>query len=326
MRLDVKINHDIKRQSTVAKNVRRWLNRRSTLGHMVNRFQWHWYPKLFIERDYPIHIDIELSSRCNLNCPMCFREHREIPIQDSIDVDLFKRVIDEIEGKVYSIKFTGRGEPQMCKAFPEYVRYMKGKNFGEVAMISNGLLMTEEKMRAIIESGMDWISFSIDGLKETYEKIRTPGKYEDIIDTISTFHRIRKEMGATTPLIRIQSVMLEGEDRDEFYRIWEPISDDILFLHFKDYAMDAENIQLENYPCPMPFQRMMIHHNGTVPMCINDEYEEAVLGDLNFMSVKEIWQGIQYREARKNHKDGKRTECYSCCAHCPLTREGHGDE
>ena len=293
---------------------------------MLNRLQWSWYPRLFLERHYPIHVDIELSSRCNLKCPMCFREHREIPIQKNMDFELFKKIIDEIEGKVFSVKFTGRGEPQMNKHFPKYMEYMKGKKFGEVAMITNGQMMTEDKMRAIIDCGMDFVIFSIDGLKETYERIRVPGKYEDIIEKVARLHAIRTEMGATKPMIRIQSVMIPEAEQAEFYRIWEPISDDILFLHFKDYASDAENKQIENYPCPMPFQRMMIHHNGIVPMCINDEYEMAVQGDLRTRSVLEVWKGEQYRATREIHECGKRTEKYANCAKCPLTRVGHGDE
>jgi len=325
MRFDIKINHDIERRGSFMRTVRRWLNNRSFIGYVINRFQWHWFPRLFHVRGYPIHIDIELSSRCNLKCPMCFREHREIPIQNSMTVEMFKRIIDEIEGKVYSIKLTGRGEPHMCKQFPEMLRYLKGKNFGEVAMITNGQLMSQDKMEAIVDSGMDWVSFSIDGLKDTYESIRKPGKYEDVYECVATLHKIREERGGSKPDIRIQSVMIPDHEKEEFYKIWGPISDDILFLHFKDYAEDAENVQLENYPCPMPFQRMMIHHNGTVPMCINDEYEEDVLGDLNFMSVHEVWQGMQYQEARKVHQEGRRTECYKSCAHCPLTRVGHGN-
>lgn len=325
MNLKVRINHDIKRRIPFAKTLRRWLNQRSVAGYALNRFQWYWYPRLFVERPYPIHVDIELSSRCNLKCPMCFREHRTIPIQNNMPFELFQKIIDEIEGNVYSIKFTGRGENQMNKDFCKYISYIKNKKFGEVALITNGHLMNEDSMRAIIDAGMDFVSFSIDGLKEEYERIRAPGKYEDIVAIVSRLHRLRTEAGSTRPMIRIQSVMLPEAEQDEFLRIWGPISDDILFLHFKDYSGDAVNVQKENYPCPMPVQRMMIHHNGTVPMCINDEYEDAVMGDLARQTVQEIWLGQRFREARAVHKAGKRTECYKNCAKCALTREEHGN-
>ena len=131
-------------------------------------------------------------------------------------------------------------------------------------------------------------------------------------------------MGSSKPLIRIQSVMLPDGQQEEFLKIWGPISDDIFFLHFKDYAAGAENIQKENYACPMPVQRMMIHWDGTVPMCINDEYEDAVIGNLDSESVADIWRGERFEWVRGAHKRGERTKFFKNCAKCPLTRVGHG--
>jgi len=239
--------------------------------------------------------------------------------------DLFRKIIDEIENKVYSLKFTGRGEPTMLRQFETFMEYMSGKSFGEVSMITNGQLLTDDKMDSILNSGMDTISFSIDGLKEQYEEIRAPGKYHQIISTVSGLYERRNKIGKSKPIIRIQSVMLDDDRRREFIRIWEPISDDIFFLHFKDYSIDAENIQKPNYACPMPVQRLMVHWNGTVPMCINDEYEAAVVGNLNNQTISQIWQGQAFKDVRKAHTNGLRTAKYENCAKCSLTRVGHGN-
>jgi len=321
----MKINHDFIRKSSFQKDLYRWRNQRSILGYARNRFNWHVLPRIYFAPAYPNHMDIELSSRCNLKCPMCFREHREIPNQNSMSFDLFKRIIGEIEGKVYSIKFTGRGEPVMHRGFSKFMDHLKGKSFGEVAMITNGQLLSEDKMQSMIDCAMDTVSFSIDGLKEDYERIRAPGKYEDIIERVAYFHAMRNRAGAKKPIIRIQSVMINETEQREFLNIWEPISDDIFFLHFKNYSADAPNIQKRKYACPMPVQRLMVHWNGTVPMCINDEYEDAVMGDLNSQTVVDIWRGETFRQARKTHMRGERTLAFKNCAKCPLTREGHGD-
>jgi radical SAM protein with 4Fe4S-binding SPASM domain len=177
----------------------------------------------------------------------------------------------------------------------------------------------------LIDVAMDTVSFSIDGLKEEFERIRAPGKYEDIIEQVANLHAMRGRAGGKKPIIRIQSVMLNDKDQREFLDIWEPISDDIFFLQFKNYAADAENIQKRNYACPMPVQRLMVHWNGTVPMCINDEYEDAVMGSLNEQTVRDIWRGETFRQARKTHLNGERTLVYKNCAKCPLTRAGHGE-
>ncbi len=320
----MKINHDVSRKSSFNKTMRILLNQRSLVGYFWNRLEWHYYPRLAILKEYPIHLDIELSSRCQLRCPMCFRFHRPIEKQGIMTFDTFKKIIDEISGKVFSIKFTGRGEPLIAKEFPRFVEYLEGKRFGEVAMITNGQLMKEEAMHSMIDHGMDRVAFSIDGLKEEYEKIRAPIKYEEIIDVVTKLNELRNEKGKKKPIIRIQGVNSLIENEPEFLDIWEPISEEILFLEFKDYSEEAEEKKQASYPCPLLYQRMMIHWDGTVPMCINDEYEEGVMGNVLEESVKEIWRGRRFEEARKVHKKGLRDKVYKNCSNCALHREGHG--
>ena len=321
----MKINHDIIHRSSLSKTINWWRLQKSLPGYAINRLQWHWYPRLFHVRRYPIHIDMELSSRCQLKCPMCFRQHRQVEKQGDMDFDLFRKIIDEISGRVYSIKFTGRGEPLMNRQVTRYFDYLAGKKFGEVAMITNGLRMTEDIMISLIDNGFDFISFSIDGLADKYQTIRRPGKYEDIKAAVAKLHRLRTSRGHRKPLIRAQSVMLDPQEQEEYLRQWAPITDDIYFLHFKDYSVQADNRQMERYTCPLPFQRMMIHYDGIVPMCINDEYEHTVMGDLNTQTVREVWVGQAWRRARRLHREGLRTDEYENCRLCALTREGHGN-
>jgi len=320
----MKINHDIIRKSSFIKNFNRWYNQRTIIGYFFNRLQWHYYPRLAYVKKYPIHVDIELSSHCQLNCPMCFRFHRKIENQGNMSFETFKKIIDSISGKVFSIKFTGRGEPLMNKHFSEFLDYLKYSKFGEVAMITNGQLMTEDIMHSVIDNNMDFISFSIDGLKETYEKIRYPGKYEDIYQIVNKLYQLRKKKGKKKPMIRIQSVNISIDNEKEFLKLWSPISDDIFFLYYKDYSENAANIQMPNYTCPLLYQRMIIHFNGTVPMCINDEYEDSIMGDILEESIYKIWQGERFAKARELNKQGMRLESYSNCLKCALTREGHG--
>ncbi|MBF0244662.1 MAG: hypothetical protein HQL31_05270, partial [Planctomycetes bacterium] len=75
----MKINHDIVRKIPFAKNIQRIKSQKSVPGFIINRIHWHLYPRLRLLREYPVHVDIELSSLCQLDCPMGFRRHRAIP-------------------------------------------------------------------------------------------------------------------------------------------------------------------------------------------------------------------------------------------------------
>ncbi len=320
----MKINHDIIRKSSLRKTINRLKNEKSFIKYILNRVEWHYFPRLSLLKQYPIHIDIELTSHCQLKCPMCFRFHRPIKHQGNMSFETFKKIIDEISGKVYSIKFTGRGEPLLNKNFGKFIEYLKSKNFGEVAMITNGQLLNDEIMNLMVDVGMDRIAFSIDGLKEKYEQIRAPIKYEEIFEIVRKLYKLREKNGNKKPLIRIQGVESSIKMEKEFRRLWEPISDELLFLVYKDYSEDAKEKKQGNYPCPLLYQRMMIHWNGTVPMCINDEYEESILGNVLESSVKEIWKGDKFEKARNIHKKGLRDKAYKNCSHCTLHRVGHG--
>lgn len=320
----MKINHDIKSKSTVRKTINRWLSHRNMASYLRNRIEWHYFPRLSILKKYPVHIDIELSNYCQLKCPMCFRFHRPIENQGNMKFETFKKIIDEMSGKVYSIKFTGRGEPLMNKKFIHFMEYLDDKKFGEIAIITNGQLLTKEIMHSMIDNGMDRVAFSIDGLKEEYEKIRAPIKYEEILGIVRELHEIRKSKGVRKPLIRIQAVKTSIDKEQEFLKTWEGISDEILFLEYKDYSADAADEQQATYRCPLLYQRMMVHWDGTVPMCINDEYEESVMGNVLERNISDIWKGQTFQKARDVHKNELRDETYTNCAKCALHRKGHG--
>jgi radical SAM protein with 4Fe4S-binding SPASM domain len=238
--------------------------------------------------------------------------------------ETFKKIIDEISGKVYSVKFTGRGESLINKEFSYFMEYLKDKKFGEIAIITNGQLLTEDMMRSMVDNGMDRVAFSIDGLKEEYEKIRAPIKYKEILGVVKRLHEIRNNLASKKPLIRIQSVKESIEKENEFLSTWQGISDEILFLEYKDYSKEAADRQQAMYRCPLLYQRMMIHWDGTVPMCINDEYEESVMGNVLTHSIGDIWRGQTFKQARDVHKEGFRDKAYKNCAKCALHREGHG--
>lgn len=320
----MKINHDIIRKNGLWKSFSLWVSQKNPLRYLWNRFQWHYYPRFSILREYPIHIDIELSSHCQLHCPMCFRFHRKIENQGHMAFETFKRIIDQASGKVFSIKFTGRGEPLLNPDFQKFIEYLGDKNFGEVAMITNGQLLKENLIYTLVRCKMDRVAFSIDGPKEEYERIRAPIKYEEIISIVSGLKRIREEEKSKWPLIRIQGVNRALENGREFLDVWEPISDEILFLEYKDYSPEAQHAPQASYPCPLLYQRMMIHWDGTVPMCINDEYEESRMGNIHEKSMWDIWHGGHFDEARRIHKKGERHMVYKNCAICALHRAGHG--
>ena len=79
------------------------------------RKKWEEYPKGFVLGRVPLHIDLEVTTRCNLKCVMC--EHSfDPPKPMDLDVDLGKKIIKEFAEKGgCAIKFCYLGEPLLYK-------------------------------------------------------------------------------------------------------------------------------------------------------------------------------------------------------------------
>ena len=114
------------------RELRFYIRKGHIFSYLINRFRWHYYPRMHYVSSFPDHVDIEASSACNMKCPMCF--HHKIPKDQvgSMDFDLYKKIVDECAAhKIFSIRLSWRGEPLLNPKLPEMVRYAKQKGINE---------------------------------------------------------------------------------------------------------------------------------------------------------------------------------------------------
>ena len=145
------------------------------------RRKWTENPSNKIIGEYPLLVDLELASVCNLKCPMCYTitdEFKQKVTKGFMDFDLYKRIIDEIANKVYAIRISFRGESTMHANFVECIEYAKKSGIKEISTLTNGANLHGTNLERIIKAGIDWITISIDGTGSTYEKIRKPISFQ----------------------------------------------------------------------------------------------------------------------------------------------------
>ena len=76
---------------------------------------------------------------------------------------------------VQEVDFTG-GEPLIRKDLAKIISYLKNINITS-GIVTNGILLTHEKLTELKEAGLSHIAISIDGLKETHDFIRQEGVF-----------------------------------------------------------------------------------------------------------------------------------------------------
>lgn len=280
------------------------------------RKRWNEWPKSFYVGEYPIFIDIEVTSACNLKCDFCATTFRGKTIKKGfISFEIIKKIIDEgADNDLFGVKFNIRGEPLLHPQIHEFVKYAKQKNLVDVYFNTNAILLGEDVAKKLIDSGLDRLSISFEGYtKSVYEKYRIGANYEKVLSNIENIQSLKRKLGVEHPKVRIQTVMLPEleETFDEYKKFWAERVDEVGFLDYKEMKIKKRNIK---YPwaCPQIWQRMAIWWNGTILPCNHDDDGLLVLGNVRTSTIKEVWNSNKLNNIREMHKKGNAHEIQAC--------------
>ncbi len=292
------------------------------------RRKWNENPKDFIVGDFPIHMDIETITECNLRCVMCYYAFSP-PEASKMETELFKKVIDEgAEKGLCSIKSQYRGEPLLDDRMIDFITYAKNAGIIEVMFNSNAMLLTKEKAKGLIEGGLDKIICSVDGYtSEIYEQIRIGGKFETVVKNIKGLQELKKEMNSTKPTVRIQMVdtPINHSQIDGYIKFWGDIVEHVAVEDMCDLTLKEEDpTPLPNWACAQIWQRLVVLTDGDVLPCCHALYggndKLLVVGNVKEESIESIWKGEEMTKMRELHKTGRSHEI-ELCRNCLMRKE-----
>lgn len=304
------------------------VNQGNPLAFLKNRFEWYYYPSIFrVKEKFPLHVDFELSSACNLRCNMCYTVtdyFKEIVKKSFMDIDVFKKGIDECaENGVFSIRLSWRGEPLLHPKFLEAVHYAKViKKIPNVSFLTNGVKMENEVAEALIDYGVDYISVSFDGTGEIYNSIRKPSVYEEAVKRLRKFQELKREKGVKKPVIRVTSIWPAiAQDIERFKKELVPVTDKIVCNPYIDFHAGPKPDP--DFICQYPWQRLTVSSNGNIVNCSGDNCEQYAFGNLEKMTLKEAWHSEKMKVLRDKNMAGKRMDIVSCavCRHGNLKND-----
>ena len=170
---------------------------------------------------YPRELYVEPTIVCNLRCPQPACVPEEVYDTRSIRMlpfDTYKKVIDEVGPHLERMVFYNYGESFIHKDAFRMIRYAKDVNPRIWIWTStNGHYFNKpEKVRALVDSGIDEIQFSIDGAtQEVYEQYRKRGRLATVLDGIRAIVQERERCGTPGPWILWNYILFRWNDSDE---------------------------------------------------------------------------------------------------------------
>lgn len=149
-------------------------------------------------KDYPIHLQLESTDACNLNCTTCSRDIL-IDKASLLETQYWRGIIDEM--RPTNINVSGIGEPFLHPDIYEIIAYAKSRGAG--VNCATNFTRIRDNHRKLVECGIDQLKVSIDATDpETFRLIRGEDSWQEIVDNIREVNRWKKKLGTTTPSVR----------------------------------------------------------------------------------------------------------------------------
>ena len=134
-----------------------------------------------------------LTSRCNLRCKMCgvCDLHHEERNDAELSTEEWKSIIRSAASRLgTTLAVISGGEALLREDVFELIRYATESGMS-IHLCTNALLLTEEKMIQLRDSGVSTVSFSLDGPDAaTHEYLRGKDTFPISLNALKRFHEI----------------------------------------------------------------------------------------------------------------------------------------
>lgn len=143
----------------------------------------------------PCMVNIDLTNRCNLNCPICFANSNATGKVCEISLEQLGKMLDDcLSIRPYppiSIQYAG-GEPTIHPHFLDAVRMAKERGVLDIQAASNGLRFAQslEFAQATAEAGLDVVYLQFDGMSDDiYKQSRGRALWETKLKAIDNLRQ-----------------------------------------------------------------------------------------------------------------------------------------
>jgi radical SAM protein with 4Fe4S-binding SPASM domain len=299
-----------------------------------------------IQWGLPMTISFEPTTACNLRCPECPSGLRSFTRETgNLKSDFFTQTIDQLSNRLIYLIFYFQGEPYINPSFLDMVKYAKQKGLYTITS-TNAHFLNDKNAKATIESGLDRIIISIDGLtQESYEKYRKEGKLENVIQGTQNLIKWKRKLKSVTPHIIFQFLVVRHNEHeiDKLYDLAKELGVDEVKLktaQIYDYKNGNELIPtIEKYTrykrqpdgtyaikhtivnsCWKLWHSCVITWNGLVVPCCFDKDAIHQLGDLKNSNFVNIWNNKSYKNFRSKILKGRDQIdiCNNCSEGCKV--------
>lgn len=294
---------------------------------------------------FPEVVRIEPASICNLKCIHCPTGIGKSKDRGVMSEKTFRIILRNLKKlKIRVVVMYHGGEPFLNKRIFEWISTIKSIGVGLTKVVTNGILLKDDMLIRIVESGLDSIEFSIDGQSpEENNRIRIGSNYYQVANTIKKLIRIKEEKSSNKPAIFICNTQFIDSQK-KFPTARYPSTPEFILNDFSGiyegqvtfkntwalYWPGLKSLKRNTYVkakqkapfiavnhCPHLSETITIRWNGDVVPCCYDLTSKYVIGNIKESGLVDIWNNKKYKKIRKSIYDKR---YLSLCSNCHVIR------
>ena len=283
------------------------------------------------EPRFPLYLMLEQTYRCNLRCGSCVHGHPHLrnrynPGISCMPWSLFERII--LEAELYrcpSLAMHVNDEPLLVKDLGKRIAFARKHGFMDILMTTNGLLLSGDRIKEVIEAGVTRILFSLDACtRETYRKVRG-GNLDNVLRAIAGVKKYRNKLRTHLPIIRASFVptALNRHELESFKIRFAGIADYIdiqplsVFRKANSGLVPSDAQRVTSFRCSQPWSTLVVRGNGDVLPCCSFYGPRIVLGNAFRDSLYNIFNSGSLKQMRSDFKGGRYR--HKACSICSKT-------
>jgi radical SAM protein with 4Fe4S-binding SPASM domain len=287
----------------------------------------------------PISIGYEPTTSCNLRCPECPSGLRSFsrPTGNS-DLIAFKNLIDQVKGHVMYLNLYFQGEPYLNPDLYEMAAYAKKARI-ITSTSTNAHYLSPENCRKTIDSGLDKLIISLDGIStESYQKYRVGGDLDKVKSGVFALVKLKKELKVDHPEIIIQTIAFSHNEHEldqirklkkkwgvdhvqiktaQVYSVEDshllPKDTSLSRYRWKDGSYELPS-ELPNRCWRMWTSPVLTQDGELIPCCFDKDADHKMGNPVKEGDFKKVWTNDTFNEFRKQvFSDRKKNEiCKNC--------------
>ncbi len=299
------------------------------------------YGKIFTGEYNLTRVHVDISSRCNENCVHCY-----IPTKNKCGImkqDMFNKVLAQcIDMNVINITLSG-GEPMLNPNLKSFLIKCRDANLS-INILSNLTCLSDELLEVITSNPLICIQTSVYAMiADVHDSItQHKGSFQKTICSIKELHKRNVPMQINCPIMKqnlncyrevlefAKSLNIEASADYTLFgcydssgtnlgcRITTADVKEILDTDYKNanvyneatQAINQKNVGDDEPICSVCKSSLCISNTGDVYPC--EGWQKMVLGNLNSMSLRDIWENVPSTKHLRELRYRDFGECSIC--------------